>query len=135
VSNFNESGFQIRVVTGNRVYVSHNCEAIYNTDLENRELVIVVAIINYGGTKVLVIIIFKGVYYLWGHFKNQLNENILFVRSPTGFTNYWLRVYYIKYFNRFCPPSGPGRYYILIFDGYGSYISCEFLDYYWKHYI
>ncbi|PMD52637.1 uncharacterized protein K444DRAFT_543093 [Hyaloscypha bicolor E] len=86
--------------------------------------------INYRGTKVLVIIIFKGAYYLRGYFKNQLDENILFARSPTGFTNYWLRVCYIKHFDRFCLSSGPGRYYILIFDGHGSHISREFLDYY-----
>ena len=79
MSNFNKSGFQIGVVTGDRVYISHNCEAIYNTDPENRELVIAVAIINYGGTKVLVIIIFKETYHLQEYFKNQLNENILFI--------------------------------------------------------
>jgi hypothetical protein len=70
MSNFNKSGFQIGVVTSNRVYVSHDYEAIYNIDPENRELVIVVAIINYGGTKVPVIIIFKGAYYLREYFKN-----------------------------------------------------------------
>lgn len=133
VSNFDESGFQIGVVTGDRVYVSHDCEAIYNTDSENRELVIAVATINYGGTKVPAMIIFKGAYHLRGHFKNQLDENILFARSPTGFTNYRLGVCYIKHFDRFCPPSGPGRYRILIFDGHGSHIIREFLDYYWKH--
>ncbi|PMD67019.1 uncharacterized protein K444DRAFT_515411, partial [Hyaloscypha bicolor E] len=70
IFNFNKSGFQIRVVTSNRVYISHNYKAIYNTDPENRELVIVVAIINYRGTKVPEIIIFKRVYYLQKYFKN-----------------------------------------------------------------
>ena len=35
VSNFGESGFQIRVVTGDRVYVSLDCDAIYNADPDN----------------------------------------------------------------------------------------------------
>jgi hypothetical protein len=78
VSNFDESGFQIRVVTGDQVYVSLDCEVIYSADPDNRELVTVVAMINYGGTKVLAIIIFKGAYHLRGHFKNQLDGNILF---------------------------------------------------------
>ena len=70
ISNFNESGFQIGVVTGDRVYVSLDCEVIYNADPSNRELVTAVTMINYGGIKVPVIIIFKGAYHLRGHFKN-----------------------------------------------------------------
>jgi hypothetical protein len=68
VSNFDESGFQIRVVTGDIVYVPLDCEVVYNADPDNRELVIVVAMINYGGRKVPAYIIFKGVYHLRGHF-------------------------------------------------------------------
>jgi hypothetical protein len=66
VSNFNKSGFQIKVVTSDQVYISLNCEAIYNANLDNRELVTAVATINYKAQKVLVIIIFKGVYYCGG---------------------------------------------------------------------
>ena len=129
VSNFDESGFQIGVVTGDQVYVSLDCNAIYNADPDNRELVTVVATINYGARNVLAMIIFKGAYHLRGHFKNELDDNILFARSPTGFTNDRLGVCYIKYFDQFCPPSQSGRYRILIFDGHGSHISRTFLDY------
>jgi hypothetical protein len=47
-SNFGESDFQIGAVTGDRVYVSLDYEAIYNADPDNRELVTAVATINYG---------------------------------------------------------------------------------------
>jgi hypothetical protein len=60
---------------------------VYNADPDNRELVIVVAIINYGGRKVPAYIIFKGAYYLRGYFPRTLNSGIKFARSPTGFTN------------------------------------------------
>jgi hypothetical protein len=53
-------------------------KAIYNIDLENRELVTVVAIINYSARRVPAMIIFKGAYHLHRHFKNDLNNNILF---------------------------------------------------------
>jgi hypothetical protein len=105
VSNFDESGFQIRVVTRDRVYVSLDYEVIYNIDPNNRELVTAVVTINYGSKKVPLMIIFKGVYYLRGYFKNQLDGNILFARSATGFSNRQLALYYIKHFDRFCPPS------------------------------
>jgi hypothetical protein len=78
-------------------------------------------------------IIFKGTYHLRGHFKNELDDNIFFAQSPTGFTNDRLGVCYIKQFNQFCPPSQSGRYRILIFDGHGSHISRAFLDYCWQH--
>jgi hypothetical protein len=45
-----------------------DCEVIYNANPNNRELIIVIATINYNKKKVLAIIIFKGVYHLQGHF-------------------------------------------------------------------
>jgi hypothetical protein len=68
ISNFDETGFQIRVITGDRVFVSLDCEAIYTADPSNRELVTAVATINYSGKKVLAMVIFKGAYHLRGHF-------------------------------------------------------------------
>jgi hypothetical protein len=130
VSNFDESSFQIGVITRDRVYVSLDYEVIYNADLSNRELVPAVTTINYGSKKVPPMIIFKGAYYLRGYFKNELNGNILFARSTTSFSNRHLAFYYIKHFDRFCPPSSPSQYHILIFDGHDSYLSRDFLDYY-----
>jgi hypothetical protein len=43
------------------VYVLLDCEVMYNADPSNRELVIIVATINYSRKKVLAIIIFKGI--------------------------------------------------------------------------
>ncbi|PMD56689.1 uncharacterized protein K444DRAFT_535503, partial [Hyaloscypha bicolor E] len=68
ISNFNKSGFQIRVVTGDIIYILLDYEIVYNADPDNRELVIVIAIINYGKRKVPIYIIFKGAYYLCGNF-------------------------------------------------------------------
>jgi non-ribosomal peptide synthetase component E (peptide arylation enzyme) len=49
--------------------------------------VIAVVTINYGAIKVLAMIIFKGAYHLRGYFKNDLDNNILFTRSATRFSN------------------------------------------------
>ena len=70
MSNFDESSFQIGVVTRDHVYVSLDYEVIYNTNPSNRELITIVTTINYGSRKVPLIIIFKGVYYLYEYFKN-----------------------------------------------------------------
>jgi hypothetical protein len=133
VSNFDESGFQIGVVTGDQVFVSLDCETIYNTDPDNRELVTVVATINYGSIKVPTMIIFKDEYHLRGHFKNELDDGVLFARSTTGFINRHLAMCYIQHFDRYCPPSRPGWYRFLIFDGYDSHVGRDFLDFCWTH--
>ncbi|PMD57952.1 uncharacterized protein K444DRAFT_532973, partial [Hyaloscypha bicolor E] len=57
---------------------------------DNRELVIVIAIINYNRRKVPIYIIFKEVYYLCGYFLRILNSSIKFIYSSTNFINNYL---------------------------------------------
>jgi hypothetical protein len=90
VSNFNKSGFQIRIVIGDIIYISLDYKVIYNANPDNRELVIVMAIINYGRRKVPIYIIFKRVYYFRGYFSRILNNSIKFVCSLTSFINNYL---------------------------------------------
>jgi hypothetical protein len=106
-----------------------DCEIVYNADPENRELVTVIATINYGGRKVPAFIIFKGAYHLQGHFQPGLDSGITFRRSPTGFTNDRLGLRYLHHFNKHCPPSRLGAYRILIFNGHGSHLSNTFLNF------
>ena len=68
VSNFNETGFQIGVVSREVVIIPINCKAVYTADSNNKELVTSIETINYSGRKVPAIIIFKGVYHLRKHF-------------------------------------------------------------------
>lgn len=131
VSNFDESGFQIGAVTGDRVYVSLNCEAIYNADPDNRELVTAVVTINFGATRVPAMIIFKGAYHLRRHFQNDLDGNILFARSPTGFTNRGLGLASLSTSINSALLPNLADIVSWIFDGHGSHISRDFLDYYW----
>jgi hypothetical protein len=95
VSNFDESGFQIGVIKGDTVYVLLDYESAYNADPDNRELVIVVATINYSGRRVPAYIIIKGAYHLRGHFPPTLDSGIEFGRSPTGYTNNRLGIKYL----------------------------------------
>jgi hypothetical protein len=62
-----------------------------------------------------------------------LDGGIRFARSPIGFTNRRLGLKYLHYFHKYCPPSRPGAYRVLIFDGHGSHLSNEFLNFCWEH--
>lgn len=106
-----------------------DCEAVYTADPDNKELVTSVETINYSGRKVPTMIIFKGAYHLQKHFKNNIDGDTLFARSPTGYLNDKLRLKYLEHFNKFTKGSTKGVYRMLIFDGHGSHLSQQFLDY------
>ena len=75
------------MIKGDTVYIPLDCEVVYNADPDNRELVIVVTIVNYSRKRIPAYIIFKGAYYLRRHFHPTLDSSIEFRRSPTGFIN------------------------------------------------
>ena len=78
--------------------------------------------INYGRIKVPLMLIFKGVYYLRKYFKNNIDSNVYWARSKTGFINNKLALKYLEHFNRFTKDIAKG-YRMLIFNGYSSYLS------------
>jgi hypothetical protein len=130
VSNFNKTGFQIRVMLNrDLVTVPKDYEAVYYTDPLNRELVTSMETINYSGTKVPSIIIFKGVYYLQKHFYNDINKDIFWARSETGFITDKLGVKYLKHFHKFTKDIYKG-YHLLVFNGHSSHLTQKFLDFY-----
>ena len=133
ISNFDETGFQIGVISGEKVIVPVDCQVAYQADPDNRELVTLVETLNYGGQRVPSMIIFKGAYHLRKHFDNDLDGDVLFARSSTGFSNDRLALVYLKHFDRFIKDSRKGRYRMLIFDGHGSHITQPFIDYCWEN--
>jgi hypothetical protein len=106
-----------------------DCEVIYNANPSNRELVIVIATINYGKKKVLAIIIFKGAYHLREHFQKELNGGICFARLLTSYINNRLGLKYFCHFYKYCLPSRLGAYKVLIFDGHSSHLLNDFFNF------
>lgn len=135
ISNFDETGFQIRVTSGEKVIVPRDTTVAYTTDPENRELITSVETINYGGRKIPPMIIFSGAYHLRRYFDNNLDEDILFARSESGYSNDKLGVKYLEHFNQFTEKFTIGKYRMLIFDGHSSHLSLDFLDFCWKYHI
>ena len=77
----------IGMVNGSLVVVPAGCTVAYVDDLENRELVTSTEYISAGGYHVPPMITFKGAYYLRKYFTNEIDGNILFSRSESGFVN------------------------------------------------
>ena len=63
------------------------------------------------------IITFKGAYHLWKFFKNDMDGNILFSQSESGFVNNKLTLHWLQDFNKFTKNQIVGQYQMLIVRG------------------
>ena len=81
------------------------------------------------------IIIFAGAYHLHRYFKNDLDGNITFARSSSGYSNNKLGLKYLEHFNYYTQSKSVSKYRMLIFDGHRSHLTQEFLDFCWQHHI
>lgn len=133
IYNFDETGCQIGISGGSHVVVPQGEEKIFLNDPDNKELVTCVECFNATGYHVPPMLIFKGAYHLKKYFDNDIDGNTLFARSETGFTNDILTMAWIRHFEKFTQPRAVGAYRMLIFDGYGSHITQDFIDFCWEH--
>ncbi|KIM92662.1 hypothetical protein OIDMADRAFT_66409, partial [Oidiodendron maius Zn] len=58
-----------------------------------------------------------------------------FARSSSGYSNDTLGLKYLEHFNYYTQSKSVGKYRMLIFDGHGSHLTQEFLDFCWQHHI
>ena len=122
-------------MAGSLIIVPTNCIVAYVDDPDNQELVTSTECISVGGFHVPPMITFKGAYYLRKYFKNDMDDNILFSRSESGFVNDKLTLKWLKHFDLYTKNRMKGRYRMLIFDGSGSHITQDFLEYCWENHI
>jgi hypothetical protein len=101
IYNFYETGFQIGVTSSEKVLVPRDTAIVYTADPENKELITSVETLNWGGRLVPPMIIFSGAYHLRRYFKNNLDGDILFARSESGYSNDKLGARYLEHFNYF----------------------------------
>jgi hypothetical protein len=131
--NFDETGCMIGMIAGSLVIVPADCTAVYIDDPANRELVTSTECISAGGFHIPPMITFKGAYHLRKYFKNDMDGDILWSRSDSGFVNDKLTLKWLQHFDKFTKNRTKGRYRMLIFDGYGSHITQDFLEYCWQN--
>jgi hypothetical protein len=95
-----ETGYLIGVVSRSLVIVPIGCDAVYVDDPANRELVISTECISADGHHVPPMIIFKGAYHPYKHFKNDIDGRILWARLDTSFMNDKLTLKWLEHFNK-----------------------------------
>ena len=119
----------IRMVNGSFVVVPADVVTSYVDDLEERELVTLTKCISRGGYHVPYMLTFKGAWHLRKYFKNKIDGDTLFSRSDSGFVNDKLTLRWLRHFNDFTKNRTKGRYRMLIFNSYRSYITQDFIKY------
>jgi hypothetical protein len=70
-------------------------------DPDNKELVTAVECISATGYHPPAMLIFKGAYYLRKHFDNDIDGDVLFARSDSGFSNDKLALKWLHHFEKF----------------------------------
>ncbi|KAI0996220.1 hypothetical protein K3495_g11959 [Podosphaera aphanis] len=101
IYNFDETGYMIGMLNnGFIVIVPTDCEEVFINKPSNRELVIATeccSIVYY----VPPMIIHSSASYLRKYFSDDMDGNILWTQSETGFVNDRLTLHWLKHFNKF----------------------------------
>ena len=131
--NFDETSYMIGIVNGSFVVTPADAIASYVDDPEERELITSTECISGGSYHIPCMLTFKGAWHLRKYFKNQVDGDTLFSRSDSSFVNDKLTLRWLQHFNDFTKNRTKGRYRMLIFDGYRSHITQDFIEYCWKN--
>ena len=94
-----ETGFRIGVLNGKIVIIYLNTKAVYLADPDNRESLTVIETVSAGGEAIALFLILKGEILLEEHFNNDLDAELVFATSSTGYINNILSLKYIKHFH------------------------------------
>ena len=96
-----------------------------------RELITDLETIRASGTCLPPFLIFKAkAGHCMGWYESLDDPDVLLAYSPKGWTDETLGFEFItRHFNRFAPPSAPGRKRLIILDGHSSHINWNFCMY------
>jgi hypothetical protein len=133
IHNFDETGFRISCLNWQVVWTYTDVQAVYISDPNNRELVTLMECISGTGKVYKPMIVMSGIVFMEQHFDNDLDDDVLFGMSESGYTNDRLSFEWIKHFDKQTRDSKKGKYRMLIMDGHGSHLTHDFVNYWWDH--
>ncbi|PMD49486.1 uncharacterized protein K444DRAFT_549235, partial [Hyaloscypha bicolor E] len=97
--NMDETGFCISVLNRKIVIIYLNTKAIYLADPDNRESLTIIKTVSAGGKVIILFLILKEKILVEVYFNNNLDTELVFATSSTGYLNNTLSLKYIKYFH------------------------------------
>ena len=128
--NMDETGFRIGCGKAHWVISTHSHKPLLMKDPDNRDYITSVESSSGGGRDIPPMIILPGVQIKekWA-LENDLDDDILFAVSSTGYSNDDLAIDWLKHFDKHSAKGQIGAWRLLILDGYGSHMTYEFFEY------
>lgn len=128
VYNFDETGFNIGIGRPQWVITRDTKRRAWIPSDSNRLRITVGETVSADGVVLPPFIILPGIIIQDRWFENLEDEDIIGV-SESGYNNDILMYEYIQHFNRQSEYRRKGAWRMLIFDGYGSHITKDVIDY------
>ncbi|PMD58567.1 uncharacterized protein K444DRAFT_723981 [Hyaloscypha bicolor E] len=94
-----ETGFRISILNRKIIIIYLNTKAVYLADPNNRESLTAIETIFARGKAITLFLILKGEILVEAHFDNDLDTELVFAISSTGYINNALSLKYIKHFH------------------------------------
>ena len=127
--NMDETGFRIGV-GGNNWVVTRRIDAIQSPSDTNRDYITAIETISADGYVLPPFLILKAKIQLEKWYTNtSIPSSYTIGLSETGYNNDELSLEWLKHFDKWTRRRQAGLWRLLLFDGFGSHSTKEFLDY------
>jgi hypothetical protein len=130
--NFDETGFRIGVGKDQWVITFEPHRRIYLAAPDDRTTLTMTECVNAAGSAIKPMVIIEGAVLLERYF-TDLPDGYLVGRSDSGYTNDELSLEWARHFVRETQKHLQGVYRLLIFDGFDSHCTREFLEHLEDH--
>ncbi|KAF4547211.1 Hypothetical protein D9617_52g060320 [Elsinoe fawcettii] len=128
--NFDETGFQMGVISTSKVITSSDRQGRPRTfQPGNREWVTVIEGINARGWSIPPFVILCGKVCLITWYQTGIPSDWRLAISDKGWTNDELSLDWIKHFHQHTDLTRKSKWRLLIFDGHGSHMTTEFKEF------
>ncbi len=85
--NFDETGYRMGIARSDWIITVDPVRRIYMSDPDNREFCIAIECISGTGKDIPPMLILQGVNLLSSHFNNDIDDEVVFTTSDTGYSN------------------------------------------------
>ena len=131
--NFDEIGYRMSIARSDWIITADHIRRIYMSNSDNREFCTIIECINGTDKDISPMLILQKVNLLFSHFNNDIDDDVIFTTSNTGYSNDWISLQWIKHFDHYSQRYQRGSWRLLVMNGYGSHHTREFLSYCENH--
>jgi hypothetical protein len=135
ISNVDETGFRVGVGRRHKVIGKDQSKKVYMPDADNRQHVTVIECVQADGSIIPPMVIIPGKRHLERMFPEGLQDDVLMAVSDTGYNNDDLSLAWLYHYDKHTKNRRQGFWRLLIFDGFGSHLLIDFIQYCWDNHI